>query len=156
MPRPSYEDLRGSSAADAAVWDIARVLRLPGFRNHKYETPHYVVEIPNSSPPYRLRPLDFPVFPESAPRAVEHGDVTPNRKAGSNHSQSEEDWAFANRALDRGEDPAVIKQKIATFRHDKHNPGSYAERTVDKAQAHRTQSPPKPPKRPGPPQTPDF
>ena len=57
--------------ADAAVWDTARVLRLPGFRNHKYETPHYVVEIPNSPPPYRLRPLDFPAFPESTPQAAE-------------------------------------------------------------------------------------
>ena len=66
--------------ADAAVWDTARVLRLPGFRNHKYETPHYVVEIPNSPPPYRLRPLDFPAFPESAPQAAEPGD-------GQNHRQ---------------------------------------------------------------------
>ena len=142
--------------ADAGVWDTARVLRLPGFRNHKYETPHYVVEVPNSQPPYRLRPLDFPAFPESAPRAVEHVDGTPYRHAGSHHSQSERDWAFANRALDRGEDPAVIKQKIASFRHDKHNPASYAERTVDKAQTARNSSPARPLRRPGNTQGPDF
>ncbi|MGB6943332.1 MAG: DNA-primase RepB domain-containing protein [Bryobacteraceae bacterium] len=137
--------------ADAAVWDTARVLRLPGFRNHKYETPHYVTEIPNSPPPYRLRPLDFPAFPESALQAAEPGDGQNHRHTGSHHSQSERDWAFASRALDRGEDPAAIKQRIASFRPDKHNPADYAERTVEKAQAHRTQAPPRPPRR-GPPQ----
>ena len=142
--------------ADAAVWDTARVLRLPGFRNHKYETPHYVAEIPNSPPPYRLRPLDFPAFPESAPQAAEHGDVPPQRHAGLHHSQSERDWAFANRALDRGEDPAVIKQKIATFRHDKHNPDQYAQRTVDKAQTARNSSPARPQRRPGSSDGPGF
>jgi hypothetical protein len=55
-----------------------RRLRLPGFRNHKYETPHYVVEIPSNPPPYRLRPLDFPVFPaEPAPQATEFGHDPP-------------------------------------------------------------------------------
>jgi len=136
--------------ADAGVWDSARVLRLPGFRNHKYETPHYVVEIPSSPPPYRLRPLDFPVFPaEPTPQAVEPDDVTTHREASSHHSQSERDWAFANRALARGEDPAAIKQKIAAFRQDKHNPADYAERTVDKAQAARHRSPARPNGRPG-------
>jgi hypothetical protein len=53
-----------------------------------------------------------------------------------------------NRALDRGEDPAVIKQKIAAFRHDKHNPADYAERTVDKAEAARNRSSSRPPRRP--------
>ena len=135
--------------ADAGVWDTARVLRLPGFRNHKYETPHYVVEIPNSPPPYRLRPLDFPAFPEAAPQAAGPDKVSPHRQAGGHHSQSERDWAFASRALDRGEDPAVIKEKIATFRHDKHNPVSYAERTVEKAQTTRHRSPAGPLRRPG-------
>lgn len=139
--------------ADAAVWDTARVLRLPGFRNHKYVTPHYVAEIPNSPSPYRLRPLDFPVFLESATQSAEPDEVVPHRRAGCHQSQSERDWAFANRALDRGEDPAGIKRKIATFRRDKHNPVSYAERTVDKAQTARNQSPARPHRGPG---GPDF
>jgi DNA primase RepB-like protein len=143
--------------ADAAVWDTARVLRVPGFRNHKYETPHYVAEIPNSPPPYRLRPLDFPAFPDSTSQTAEPGNVASHRQAGyAHHSQSERDWAFANRALERGEDPAVIKQKIATFRHDKHNPVSYAERTVNKAQTARNRSPARPHRRPGNSQGPNF
>lgn len=143
--------------ADTGVWDSARVLRLPGFRNHKYQEPHYVVEIPQSAAHYRLRPLDFPAFPaDSAPQAAEPDDSQTHRQTGSHNSQSERDWAFANRALERGEDPAAIKEKIAAFRHDKHDPTDYAERTVDKAQAHRAQSPARPPKRAGPSQTPDF
>jgi hypothetical protein len=142
--------------ADTAVWDTARVLRLPGFRNHKYEAPHYVVEIPNSPPPYRLRPLDFPTFPESAPQAAEPDEVSSHRQAGGHQSQSERDWAFAKRALDRGEDPAVIKQKIASFRHDKHNPVSYAERTVDNARTTHHRSPTRPHRRPGNSNGPSF
>jgi hypothetical protein len=143
--------------ADAGVWDSARVLRLPGFRNHKYDTPHYVVEIPSSPPPYKLRPLDFLAFPaESTPQATEPGDVSTHREARSHHSQSERDWAFAHRALDRSENPAAIKEKIASFRHDKHNPTDYAERTVDKAQAARNRSPAHPRRRPGNSHGPDF
>jgi hypothetical protein len=143
--------------ADAGVWDTARVLRLPGFRNHKYQKPHYVADIAQSAAHYRLRPLDFPAFTaESMPTATERSDGQNHRQTGSHHSQSERDWAFANRALQRGEDPAAIKEKIASFRDDKHNPADYAERTVEKAQAHRAQSPPRPPKRAGPSQTPDF
>jgi hypothetical protein len=142
---------------DPAVWDTARVLRLPGFRNHKYDTPHYVAEIPHSAPPYRLRPLDFPAFPESAPQATEAGNVPPCRQAGyAHHSQSERDWAFANRALERGEDPAVIKQEIAAFRHDKHNPAYYAGRTVDRAQTERNRSTAPRHPRPGNSHGPDF
>lgn len=29
--------------ADQAVWDVARVLRMPGFRNHKYAEPRQFV-----------------------------------------------------------------------------------------------------------------
>jgi hypothetical protein len=54
----------------------------------------------------------------------------------SNHkSQSEHDWAYAKRALARGDDPEVVIRRIADFRaHDKANPESYARRTVTKAQ----------------------
>jgi hypothetical protein len=45
--------------------------------------------------------------------------------------------------------PFALKQKIAAFRHDKHNPADYAERTVDKAQATRQRSPARPHGRPG-------
>jgi hypothetical protein len=49
-------------------------------------------------------------------------------------SQSEHDWAFAKRALARGDDPEVVVQRIADYRsEDKDDPNYYARRTVTKA-----------------------
>jgi hypothetical protein len=51
-------------------------------------------------------------------------------------SQSEHDWAYAKRALARGDDPEVVIQRIADYRsEDKDDPNYYARRTVTKAQA---------------------
>jgi hypothetical protein len=52
-------------------------------------------------------------------------------------SQSERDWAFALRALGRGEQPDEIVRAIETYRVDKPNPRYYAERTVAKAETYR-------------------
>ena len=50
-------------------------------------------------------------------------------------SQSEHDWAYAKRALARGDDPEVVIQRIADYRSDdKDNPDYYARRTVTNAQ----------------------
>ena len=49
-------------------------------------------------------------------------------------SQSEHDWAYAKRALARGDDPETVIQRIADFRsEDKADPGYYARHTVMKA-----------------------
>ena len=51
-------------------------------------------------------------------------------------SQSEADWAYARRALSRGDPPEEVVRRIADYRaHDKHDPEYYARRTVLKAQA---------------------
>ena len=55
------------------------------------------------------------------------------RKTHPGISQSERDWAYAKRALARGEDPEAVIQAIATFRSDKPNPQYYARLTVTKA-----------------------
>jgi hypothetical protein len=50
-------------------------------------------------------------------------------------SQSEHDWAYAKRALARGDDPEEVMRRIADFRAgEKHDPSDYARRTVTKAQ----------------------
>ena len=50
-------------------------------------------------------------------------------------SQSERDWAFAKRALARGDDPEEVIRRIADYRsEDKHDPNYYARLTVAKAQ----------------------
>jgi hypothetical protein len=49
-------------------------------------------------------------------------------------SQSERDWAFAKRALARGDDPEEVIRRIADYRADEKHP-NYAGYTVEKAQA---------------------
>ena len=51
-------------------------------------------------------------------------------------SQSEHDWAYAKRALARGDEPEEIIRRIADFRaEDKPSPEYYARHTVMNAQA---------------------
>ena len=60
-----------------------------------------------------------------------------NRTISSGHkSQSENDWAYAKRALARGDDPELVIQRIADYRApEKAQPEYYARRTVTKALA---------------------
>lgn len=131
--------------ADQAVWDSARVLRVPGFRNCKYEQPHYVsVADGGAERPYKL--ADFPRY-ERSPDAPQFGQrpQPAERSHGRGGSQSESDWAYALRALERGVAPEVITRKIADYRRgDKPQPERYAERTVSNARAHLVSAPPAP------------
>ena len=50
--------------------------------------------------------------------------------------ESEQDWAYAKRAIARGDDPELVIKRIADFRSDdKADPDYYARHTVQKAQA---------------------
>lgn len=124
--------------ADPAATDASRVMRLPGLYNHKYEKPHLVRAEEISREVYR--PKHFPqagtegpgsrVLPAPVPGARgEHA-----RPAGPN-TQSEHDWAYARRALARGDDPEQVIRAIAQYRADKPNPAYYAAHTVQKASA---------------------
>jgi hypothetical protein len=63
----------------------------------------------------------LPTLPSTGPRQM---------------SQSEHDWAYAKRALGRGDDPEEIIRRIADFRgSDKSDPVYYARLTVTKALA---------------------
>jgi hypothetical protein len=140
------ELLRGMAAthnADRAATDCARVLRIPGFRNCKYEKPHYVSDIHTSArnaPNYG--PQDFPRYPEvDRPTAFSNVPVANQLGKGSGGSQSEKDFAYVRRALERGESPSDLIAKVAQFRPDKSNPHYYATRTVERAvEAHLTKS----------------
>ena len=77
---------------------------------------------------------------EDSPESSRHiGDSqTSSRRIPAGHrSQSEADWAYAKRALARGDDPEVVIHRIADFRsEDKSDPVYYARLTVTKARAH--------------------
>ena len=126
--------------ADRTVFDAARVLRIPGFYNKKYEEPHQVTAQRLSDEVYR--PEEFRIHvPEFASDSSDLSR-TATTTAGSTRtrpkgelSQSELDWAYAKRKLAMGVDPEKVIQAIAEYRPDKWNPESYAKRTVEKALA---------------------
>jgi hypothetical protein len=123
-----------STGADPSVIDVARVLRLPGFYNHKYR-PAYLVTAEGRSDAIR-RPDHFPKLPIDQSIAERLRDNLPQRRdtALNLPSQSERDWAYAKRALGRGETERRVTEQIARYRvGQKHNPQDYAQRTVRKA-----------------------
>jgi len=129
-------NLASKFGGDLAATDSTRVLRLPGFANHKLPEEFIVHARQESDAVYTLH--DFTID-EDSPEAPRHfGEAQERRRTvPSDHkSQSEHDWAYAKRALARGDDPEVVIQRIADYRsEDKDNPNYYARHTVMKAQA---------------------
>ena len=123
--------LARETGADPAATDCARVLRLPGFYNHKYQQPYYV-RAENLSNQI-ARPEHFPARQEEATHAAPSSAVHPPRADEDHLSQSERDWAYAKRALSRGTPKEQVIEDITEFRQDKPNPRYYAEHTVAKA-----------------------
>ena len=118
---------------DPAATDSTRVLRLPGFANKKYGEEFVVQAHHESNEIYHAR--DFTVQEDSLDTARHLGSESGRRLPQGHKSQSEQDWAYAKRALARGDDPALVIQRIADFRaDDKHDPEYYARLTVSKAQ----------------------
>ena len=121
--------------ADLAATDCSRVLRLPGFYNHKYPTPHYVRAAELTRDVYS--PERFPKM-EGDQRGAGAARVKQELDQGASGplSQSERDWAYARRALARGDAPETVARAIREFRRDeKVNIVDYADRTVRKAAA---------------------
>jgi len=128
--------LAESSGGDPAATDISRVLRLPGFRNHKYGGVGHLVSADRLHGEVRLVG-DFPT-PEPTARADSlrmSGGRRPGTRPGGT-SQSERDWAYAKRALRRGDAVHVVIRAIEDHRRgDKPNAAYYARHTVEKASA---------------------
>jgi len=87
---------------DLAYADCDRVLRMPGFRNCRYDQPYSVtVTYPcdSTSNPGDFR-LDIP-----AANAMLLPHAIPSRKHLGKHTNSEHDWAWILHDLARGKDP---------------------------------------------------
>ena len=122
------------TGADPAATDASRVLRLPGFISHKHGRPFLVRVEPGAVEVYG--PEHFPRYATEEPK--EGMAERPSKDVLSFRtgrlSQSELDWAYAKRALSRGEEPQKIEAAIARYRAgEKSNPAAYAARTVSKA-----------------------
>jgi hypothetical protein len=121
---------------DPAATDSTRVLRLPGFANKKYEADFYVQARTESTQTYHLRDFKLQIDSQDAPRHHHEEVVRKQSARSSTLSQSEHDWAYAKRALARGDDPEEVIRRIADYRsEDKADPHYYARHTVTKAQA---------------------
>jgi RepB DNA-primase from phage plasmid len=130
-------NLANQFAGDLAATDSTRVLRLPGFANRKLPE-EFIVQARQESDAIHT-PRDFAIH-EGSPEAPRHlGDdqERPRNVPNDHKSQSERDWAYAKRALARGDDPETIIERIAHYRsEDKPDPEYYARLTVAKAQNH--------------------
>jgi hypothetical protein len=129
-------NLANKFGGDLAATDSTRVLRLPGFPNRKLPEEFIVQARHESDAVHTLR--DFTIEEDSPETPRRFGDAQERgRTLPSDHkSQSEHDWAYAKRALARGDDPEVVIQRIADYRADgKDDPNYYARHTVMKAQA---------------------
>jgi hypothetical protein len=128
-------NLANKFGGDLAATDSTRVLRMPGFANRKLPEEFIVQARQESNAVYTLR--DFTIDDDS-PEAPRHFGEYQHRERAmprDHKSQSERDWAYAKRALSRGDDPEVVIQRIADYRaDDKSDPIYYARRTVTKAQ----------------------
>src|SRR5260221_8238788 len=101
---------------DPAATDATRVLRLPRFANKKYKTDFYVQARKESTETYHLRDFKLHLDAQDSPRYNHHNRSRRESSPGSSLSQSEHDWAYAKRALARGDNPETVIQPIAQHR----------------------------------------
>src|SRR5713101_4331789 len=121
---------------DPAATDSTRVLRLPGFLNRKYDTEFPVQAEKHTERVYHLQDFRLRTDPIESDFRPRHHSQTQASSESRPLSQSEHDWAYAKRALARGDDPEEVIRRIGDYRADeKHNPEYYARHTVEKAQA---------------------
>jgi len=128
-------NLANQFGGDLAATDSTRVLRLLGFANHKLPEAFIVQARQESDAVYTRR--NFTIDEDSPETSRHFGDYQQRERRVSNDhkSQSEHDWAFAKRALARGDDPEIVIQRIADYRaDDKADPAYYARLTVHKVQ----------------------
>lgn len=126
--------LASSYGGDPAATDICRMLRMSGFRNYKYNDEFVVRACHETDAIYH--PADFRVHEDSpdSPRRLSDSSSGTRKLPPGHRSQSEADWAYAKRALARGDHPELIVQRIADYRaEDKADPMYYARHTVEKA-----------------------
>jgi len=117
---------------DSACTDRNRVLRVPGFRNCKYDPAHPVtVKYPSDS---TYCPADFRLDESVLDSMLLSYGIARTHPTNKN-THSEQDWAWVVLQLSHGEDAEKLTLTLASRRSDKPNPLYYAQRTIDIASA---------------------
>jgi hypothetical protein len=127
--------LASQYGGDPAATDISRLLRLPGFTNRKYNEAFVVRVHHETEVIYHIQDFHVQEGNPESPRHLEDSQQGGRRIPAGHRSQSEADWAYARRALARGDASEEVIRRIADYRaEDKADPGHYARLTVTKAQ----------------------
>src|SRR5580692_7727614 len=110
--------LASQYGGDPAATDISRLLRLPGFTNRKYNEA-FVVRVHHESDAL-YHGQDFQVQEDSpeSPRHIGDSQKSSRTIPTGHRSQSEADWAYAKRALARGDNTEQLIQRSADYRAD--------------------------------------
>ena len=133
---PEAEDTMRRLAAryggDSSVADVARVMRLPGFRNKKPERDDAPVQwTDHAGRP--TRPEAFAHLPKAG-HSPQRSSGTGRQIEGRDTSQSARDWAYAKDQLRKGVPQEKVIAALEKRRAgEKHDPRYYAERTTRKA-----------------------
>jgi hypothetical protein len=126
--------LASQYGGDPAATDISRLLRLPGFTNRKYNEAFVVRVHHETDATYHLQDFRVPEDSPESPRHLSDSQQVARKLPPGHRSQSEADWAYAKRALARGDNPEEVIRRIADYRaDDKADPEYYARLTVTKA-----------------------
>jgi hypothetical protein len=122
---------------DPAATDAARVLRVPGFLNKKYNQDFLVGAQCRTDRVYHAQDFKLRVEPvDSGYRHQRRSPSRPDRSEPRPITQSERDWAHVKSALTSGADPEKLIAQLAYSRTaDKSDPQYYARLTVTKALA---------------------
>ena len=102
--------------------------------NRKYETEDLVKAYAEATQIHHLEAVRLRTDELDDHRALQASHRGGQRSPRGDLSQSERDWAFAKRALARGDDPEEVIRRIADYRGDEKHPG-YPRCTVERAQA---------------------
>ncbi len=118
---------------DASVFDCARILRLPGFRNTKYQEPFYARVVPGDRSSGILMAREFPEYRDQVRETV--AEVRPRIVAPGHHSESEREWGQVMRKLEKGEEPSRVWGWLFEQAEGRGKPHAedYARRTVENA-----------------------
>jgi RepB DNA-primase from phage plasmid len=128
--------LASQYGGDPAATDISRLLRLPAFTNRKYNEAFVVRAHHETDSVYHLQDFNVQEDSPESPRHPGDSQTATRRITAGHRSQSEADWAYAKRALARGDAPEEVIRRIADYRaEDKADPLYYARLTVTKAHA---------------------
>ena len=142
----TMRSLAARYGGDPACSEVARVMRWPGYRNHKEGRDRALVSwIDQGGKP--VSPDDFRALPAPEMRTARDAlGATGRRRRPTRHrlnriSQSEKDWAWVKDQLKAGAAPLQLREELARRRADKAKPDAYAALTVEKAMravAHET------------------